>query len=129
MNLQQLKQGLVGEWVSLAPEIRPSASKNPDGSLKPFYLKRSFKALEGDVFELTIDTSAAPYGAAPLVRIFIRGHMVWRGPHPIADGAQKVDFVADEAYDVTPLLPGFADLLNKVAAQGYDKWEVDKPQS
>ena len=55
--------------------------------------------------------------------------MVWRGAHPIADGAQKVDFVADQAYEVTPLHPGFADLLNKVAAQGYDRWETGKPQS
>ena len=129
MNVQQIQQGLVGDWVSLAPEIRPSASKNPDGSLKPFYLRREFKYLEGDVFELTVVNSADPYGAAPLVRIIIRGHMVWRGAHPIADGAQKVDFVADEAYEVTALHPGFADLLNKVSAQGYDMWEVNKPQS
>jgi len=32
------------------PEIRPS--KNPDGSLKPFYLKRSYKYLPSDRFEL-----------------------------------------------------------------------------
>ena len=129
MNLQQVKQSLIGDWVSLAPEIRPSANKNPDGSLKPSYLKREFKYLEGDVFELTVVNSADPYGAAPLVRIFIRGHMLWRGAHPIADGAQKVDFVADEAYEVTALHPGFTDLLNKVAAQGYDKWEMNRPQS
>lgn len=65
MNLQQVKQGMVGAWVSLAPEIRPSANKNPDGSLKPFYLRREFKYLEGDVFELTVVNSADPYGAAP----------------------------------------------------------------
>lgn len=129
MDLQQVRKSLTGDWVSLAPEIRPSANKNTDGSLKPFYLKREFKSLEGDVFELTVVNSADPYGTAPLARIFIRGHMLWRGAHPIADGAQKVDFVADEAYEVTPMHPGFADLLNKVAAQGYDKWEVNKPQS
>jgi hypothetical protein len=129
MNLQQVQQGLVGQWVSIAPEIRPSANKNPDGSLKPFYLKRKFRYLDGDVFELTIDNSADPFGSVPLARIFIRGHMLWRGAHAIAEGAQKVDFVADEAYEVTPLLPAFADLLNKVAGQGYAPWEVDKPQS
>ena len=129
MNLQQVKQGLVGNWVSLAPEIRPSASKNPDGSLKPFYLRREFKYLEDDAFELTLVNSADPYGAAPLGRIFIRGHMLWRGAHPIADGAQKVDFVADQAYEVMAMHPSFADLLNKVATQSYDKWEVNKSQS
>ena len=129
MNVEQIKEALVGEWVSIAPELRPSASKNPDGTLKPFYLKREFKYLGGDRFELTIVNSADPNGAVPLARIFIRGHMLWRGPHPIAAGAQKVDFVADEAYTVTPLIPGFADLLNKVAGTGYATWEAGATQS
>jgi hypothetical protein len=45
--------------------------------------------------------------------------MLWQGSHPIAAGAQKVDFVADESYEVTPLAQGFADVLNKVASAGY----------
>jgi hypothetical protein len=129
MNVEQIKEALVGEWVSIAPELRPSASKNPDGTLKPFYLKREFKYLGGDRFELTIVNTADPNGAVPLAQIFIRGHMLWRGPHPIAAGAQKVDFVADEAYAVTPLNPGFADLLNKVAGKGYATWEAGAAQS
>jgi hypothetical protein len=129
MNLQQLKQDLVGDWASIAPEIRPSANKNADGSLKPLYLRRTFRYVDGDVFELTVDNFADPYGGTQLARVFIRGHMMWRGPHPIVDGAQKVDFVADEAYELTPLLPAFADSLNKVATQGYATWEVAKVQS
>jgi hypothetical protein len=129
MNVEQIKSALVGEWVSIAPEIRPSANKNPDGTLKPFYLKRAFKYLDGDAFELTIVNSADPNGAVPVARILIKGHMVWRGPHPVAEGAQKVDFVADQAYQVTPLIQGFADVLNKVASQGYGPWEVNGTQS
>jgi hypothetical protein len=45
MSLEQTKDALLGEWVSFAPEIRPSATKNRDGSLKPFYLTRNFKYL------------------------------------------------------------------------------------
>ena len=129
MNIEETKQALVGEWASIAPEIRPSAAKNADGTLKPFYLKRAFKYLEGDRFELAIVNSADANGAVPLARILIKGHMLWRGPHPIAEGAQKVDFVADEAYEVTPLVQGFADVLNQVASQGYAKWEVGATQS
>jgi hypothetical protein len=129
MNLEQTKTALVGDWVSIAPEIRPSAAKNDDGTLKPFYLKRDFKYATGDRFELSSVNSADPFGAVPLARIFISGHMTWRGPHPIAEGAQKVDFVADEAYEVTPLIQGFAGLLNEVAANGYDKWEVGGSQN
>jgi hypothetical protein len=123
----KIKQAMLGNWQSIAPEVRPS--KNADGSLKPFYLKRAFKYLPSDRFELEVVNSADPYGAVPLARIRIGGHMLWRGSHPIAPGAQKVDFVADESYEVTPLVQGFADVLNKVASAGYAPWAVNAPQS
>jgi hypothetical protein len=126
-DITKIKQAMLGNWESVAPEVRPS--KNPDGSLKPFYLKRAFKYLPSDRFELEIINSADPYGAVPLARIKIGGHMLWQGPHPIAPGAQKVDFVADESYEVTPLAQGFADVLNKVASDGYGAWAVNTPQS
>ncbi|MBC3917124.1 hypothetical protein H8L32_06525 [Undibacterium sp. CY18W] len=129
MNLDQTKQALVGEWSSLATEIRPSSLKNQDGSLKPFYLKRDFRYEADDRFELVIINFADPYGKVPLARILIRGHMTWVGDHPVAAGAQKVDFVADEAYEVTPLIQGFADLLNQVAGKDYAHWEVGGTQS
>jgi hypothetical protein len=129
IDVAKIKQTLLGDWVSIAPEVRPSASKNTDGSLKPLYLKRAFKYLPSDRFELEIVNSADPYGAVPLARIRIVGHMLWQGPHPIAPGAQKVDFVADEAYEVTPLLQGFVDILNKVASSGYAPWAVNASQS
>ena len=123
----KIKEAMLGNWESIAPEVRPS--KNADGSLKPFYLKRAFKYLPSDRFELEIVNSADPYGAVPLARIKIGGHMLWQGSHPIAPGAQKVDFVADESYEVTPLAQGFADVLNKVASAGYAPWAVNTPQS
>jgi hypothetical protein len=128
-NVDQVKSALVGDWVSIAPEVRPSAAKNADGTPKPFYLKRDFTYLEGDRFELTVVNSADPNGAVPLAKILIKGHMTWRGQHPIAAGAQKVDFVADEAYQVTPAIQGFVDILNKVAKDGYDPWVLNGTQS
>jgi hypothetical protein len=128
-DVAKVKEAMLGNWESIAPEVRPSASKNADGSLKPFYLKRAFKCLPSDRFELEIVNSADPYGTVPLARIKIGGHMLWQGPHPIAPGAQKVDFVADETYEVTPLAQGFADILNKVASAGYAPWVVNSPQS
>lgn len=128
-DVTKIKEAMLGSWESLAPEVRPSAGKNADGSLKPFYLKRAFKYLPSDRFELEVVNSVDPYGAVPLARIKIGGHMLWRGPHPIAQGAQKVDFVADESYEVTPLVQGFADVLNKVASDGYAPWAVNSPQS
>jgi hypothetical protein len=71
MSVNEVKSAVLGDWASIAPEIRPSAFKNPDGTLKPFYLTRAFKASPGDAFELTIVNFADPYGKAPLARIRI----------------------------------------------------------
>jgi hypothetical protein len=128
-DVTAIKQSMLGNWESIAPEVRPSAAKNADGSLKPFYLKRSFKYLPSDRFELEIINSADPNGAVPLARIKITGHIFWQGPHPVAPGAQKVDFIADEAYEVTPLAQGFAEVLNKAASAGYSPWAVNSSQS
>jgi hypothetical protein len=125
--MTELNKELVGDWVSIAPEVRPS--KNPDGSLRPFYLTRAYKHWEDDRFELVVMSLADPNGKAPLSKITIRGHMFWRGPHPIAPGAQKVDYHADEAYEVTPLHEGFVSVLNQVAKNGYDEWRVGQTQS
>src|ERR1700739_3413985 len=127
MSVVKVKQAMLGNWESIAPEVRPS--KNPDGSLKPFYLRRAFKYQPSDRFELDVVNSADPYGAAPLARLSIGGAMFWQGAHPIAAGAQKVDFVADEGYEVTPLAQGFADILNKVASAGYRPWAINAAQS
>jgi len=126
-DVTKIKEALLGDWESITPEIRPS--KNPDGSIKPFYLKRAFKYLPFDGFELDVLNFADSYGAVRLARIKIRGHMTWQGAHPIAAGAQKVNFIADEAYEVTPIAQGFVDILNKVAAAGYAPWAANEPQS
>ena len=95
MTLEDTKRILVGEWVSVTPEVRPSATRNPDGTLKPFYLSREFKYLGDDRFELTISNWADPYGKVAVARIDLRGHIEWVGEHPIASGAQKANFIAD----------------------------------
>jgi hypothetical protein len=127
MTIDAFKSSLLGTWQSLAPEVRPS--KNPDGSIKPFFLSRIFEYQANDRFLLTLLNYADAVGKIAIARIEITGHMVWRGDHPIAAGAQRVDFVADEAYAVTPLVPPFVDVLNKVASTGYARWEAGKTQS
>jgi hypothetical protein len=130
MTTEEIKQFIQGgEWTSIAPEIRPSIAKNPDGSLKPFYLKRTFKYVTGDKFDLDIVNYADAFGKVPLVKMNIKGRMVWQGNHPVAADAQKVDFIADEAYEVTPLVQGFADAMNQLAKEGYNKWEINNAQS
>ena len=128
MTIDQLKDTSIGHWESISIEVRPSNSKNADGSLKPFYLTRDFIFLPGDKFELIVTNYADPFGKMPLARMFIKGHIQWLGEHAIAAGAQKVDFAADEEYTVTPLLQGFTDILNQYT-KGFDEWKVGEPQS
>jgi hypothetical protein len=129
MTAAGIKEMLPGNWVSIAPEIRPSIKKDANGNMKPFYLTRNFIYRPGDIFELDVINSADPYGQIPIVRIYIKGHMQWQGEHPISPGAQKVDFIADEAYQVTPLYPAFADAMNQLASIGFNRWDVGQTQS
>lgn len=116
-------------WQSLAVELRPSLAKNPDGSAKPFYLKRHFTYHSNDTFELEVINFADAYGRVPLVKLLISGRIKWLGAHAVAEGAQKVDFIADRGYDVTPLHQGFADAMNQAASNGYEPWKVNGTQS
>jgi len=126
MTTDQLKNTSIGHWESIAVEVRPT--KNADGTLKPFYLRRDFTLLSEDRFELVVTNYADPFGKMPLAKMVIKGHIQWRGEHPIAPGAQKVDFFADEGYTLTPLLQGFADILNQ-HTKGYDEWKIGGEQS
>jgi len=127
MNVEDLKAALLGKWVSIAPEVRPS--KNPDGTLKPFFLSRSFVYMPEDRFALTVVNYAHAFGTAPIAKIDIGGRMFWRGEHPIVFGAQKVDFVADRSYSITPLIQTLVDRLNEVVTDGYDRWILGRTQS
>jgi len=128
MTIEEIKSFIAGgTWESIAPEVRPSSSKNADGSLKPLFLTRKFSYLPDDGFELIVTNFADAYGKVPLAEMFIRGHIFWQGPHPISEGAFKVYFVADTGYSVTPLLQPFADAMNQLT-KGFDVWNVGETQ-
>ena len=128
MTTEKVKKGSIGNWQSIATEIRPSNSKNADGTIKPFYLTRYFVLTPDNTFELTITSYADPYGKVPLAKMYIKGHIEWKDEHAIAEGAQKVDFTADVDYSVTPLHQGFADILN-AATKGFNEWKPGESQS
>ena len=126
MTTDELRNASIGHWESIAVEVRPT--KNADGTLKPFYLRRDFTLLLEDRFELVVINYSDPFGKMPLAKMFIKGHIQWLGEHPVATGAQKVNFAADEEYTVTPLLQSFADILNQYS-KGFDEWKVGESQS
>ncbi len=129
MTVEQVKKVSVGEWVSIAPEVRPSIAKDANGNTKPFYLTRTFTYSADGKFTLEMINTADPYGKVPLVKIVLKGHTEWQGEHPIAPGAQKIHYIADEAYEITPLIQGFADAMNHAASTGFNKWVVGETQN
>ena len=128
MNIDQLQKASLGEWKSIAVEVRPSSSKNPDGTLKPFYLTREFILNHDRGFSLIVTNFADPFAKVALAKMSIIGHIEWRGEYGVVPDAQKVDFSADEEYIVTPLLQGFADVLNQYTKR-FNEWKVGEPQS
>ncbi|MEI7488433.1 MAG: hypothetical protein WCJ72_13690 [Chryseobacterium sp.] len=127
--VEEIKKELLGDWKSIAVEVRPSSFKKEDGSLKPFYLTREVSYLPEDKFQLEIINYSYAYGKIPLVKMLIKGEVEWQGDHSVAEGAQKVDFTANESYEVTPLIQNFADVLNNLAKDGFDQWEIGRSQN
>lgn len=125
----QIRQFILGgKWVSITPELRPGVIKSADGNIPPTYCLREFEYAAVDRWSCLFTTYADPNAKTPLVKFLIKGHLQWRGEHPIAQGAQKVDYVADEAYEVTPALQAVADAFNKAPLDGLNPWEVNITQ-
>lgn len=130
LPLSDLKKWMVrgGEWVSLAVELRPQEDRRGTGKIQPFYVTRSFRFAKEDRFVGTITSYGDPYGKLPLAKFEFRGHVAWQGEHPITPGAQKIDYILDEGFRVTPLHPQFAEQLNQAPVAGISKWEVGRTQ-
>ena len=129
MTVEEIKQFIQGgEWVSIAPELRPAITKSTAGDINPFYCGRVFTYHPGDRFECTLYNYLDSNGKTLLVRFDIKGHLQWQGEHPVVQGAQKVDYVADEAYEVTPLHAGWVDAVNRIPGNGLKKWELNVTQ-
>ncbi|HMY67847.1 MAG TPA: hypothetical protein PK453_18210 [Leptospiraceae bacterium] len=116
------------EWTSIAVELRPQEDRTGSGKIQPFYVSRTFKFTDKDKFTGTIRSFGDPYGKLPLVQFEFKGRVEWQGEHPVAKGAQKIDYVLDEGFIVTPLHQNFADALNSVPAKGLKKFELNVPQ-
>jgi hypothetical protein len=130
MNIDEIKQQLLkGEWVSIAPEIRPGTVKTAGGDIKPLYCSRRFVYSGIDRFQLDFINYADPYGQVALAEMRIGGHVKYGDPHPISTGAYQVDYVADEGFSITLLNGAFVSALNSIPlAEGIQPWELNVPQ-
>ena len=128
-TVEEIKNFIKGyEWISISTELRQQEDRTGSGKIQPFYVTRSFKFSEGDKFVGTITSYGDAYGKIPLVKFEFRGHVEWQGEHPVAMGAQKIDYVLDEGFIVTPLNQQFADMLNQIPIPGLNKFQANVAQ-
>jgi hypothetical protein len=129
MTPDQIRQFITGEWESIATELRPSIVKDEKGNLKPIYCSRKFNYSGNDRFELAFTTYADPNGRVPLARMDIKGHIRFGKPHPVAEGAYELDYLADESFTITPLHEGLTHALNQGPPdEGLDTWVTGTAQ-
>jgi hypothetical protein len=129
MTVQETKEFIRGgEWVSICTELRPAITKSTAGDITPFYCTRAFRYYPDDRFECTLVNYLDAAGKTPLVRFDIKGHLEWHDELPVAPGAWQVNYVADDAYNVTPVHPAWVDAVNRIPAPGISKWELNTAQ-
>ena len=127
-TLEEVKAFAVGDWSSLSVELRPTEDRAGTGVIEPTRLRRRFHYAADDTFTGTITMYVDDDGQAPLMEFEFRGHLVWGGPHPIADGAFDIDYVLDDGFGVTPLHPDAAAMLNTGLVEGMPTFEAGVQQ-
>ncbi len=122
-TLEQVKNYTLGEWQSIAMELRPTEDRTGNGKIEPTYLKRNFKYLPNDKFIGTITLFSDNYGKLQLMEFEFKGNLIWHDEHPIAKGAWKIDYMLDEGFAVTPLSTQATSMLNMALPQGITPFE------
>jgi len=123
LTLGDAKAASIGTWASLSIELRPTEDRTGSGTVAPTRLTRRFVYDPEGTFTGVITMFGDDYGHVPLLEFEFRGHTVWGGPHPIAEGARDIDYVLDLGFAVTPLLPDTADMLNAGLPGGMAPFE------
>ena len=124
-TLEEVQAYALGEWSSLSVELRPTEDRTGTGVIMPTYLKRNFKYLSNDEFIGTITMFADNYGELPLLAFEFKGSLEWGDPHPIAEGAWKIDYVLNQGFAVTPLNDQAAAMLNAGLPEGMEPFETN----
>lgn len=124
-TLEEVKKYAHGNWQSISIELRPTEDRTGSGNIQPTYLKRYFSYLADDQFVGVITLFADDYGQMPLMEFEFKGDLNWGEPHPIADGAWKIDYVLNAGFAVTPLNEQSAQMFNTALPEGMTPFEVN----
>lgn len=126
-SLAGLKQRIVGQWVSIACELRPQPNAaDPSAAPTPTYLTRDFTYAADGGFTATIAVFLDPACETPATSFDLAGHVVWHDRNPAADGAWSQDYVLDQKLEMTVHAEPAAAQLNGLSpgACGDGPFEV-----
>ncbi len=123
-SLEGLKSRIVGQWTSIACELRPQIL--PTGEIGTTYLTRDFTYDADGGFEATIAVYADPSCAMTLASYDFAGEIRWHDANPAAAGAWSQDYVLNRKLQLTVGAQPMADQLNQLpeGACGTGLFEV-----
>ena len=112
-TLEALQSRLVGNWTSIACELRPQAN-NVDSSLAPTptYLQRNFTFDSNSGFEANITVYADPACDVAAASYDFAGEIRWHDENPAVEGAWSQDYVLNKKLQLTIMAPPMAEQLN-----------------
>ncbi|MFZ4404630.1 MAG: hypothetical protein ACOYOK_11060 [Pseudobdellovibrionaceae bacterium] len=131
ISQKRVSKHIKGKWVSIACELRPQENRGEGGAVKSFWLKREFTFDGKDGFKGTIRGFADPLCEQPIQDFEFDGHLVWRGPHPVAKEAQSVDYELSKEFAIIPRSQASVDQMNSLppGTCGDKKYELNVKQS
>ena len=131
ISQKRVSKHIKGKWVSISCELRPQENRGDGGTVKPFWLKREFTFDGKDGFKGIIKGYADPHCTLPIQDFEFDGHLIWRGPHPVAKEAQSVDYELSKDFAIIPRSQAAVDQMNSLpnGACGDKKFELNLKQS
>ncbi|MBI2519797.1 MAG: hypothetical protein HYV97_05260 [Bdellovibrio sp.] len=129
--VQRVATGIKGKWVSITCELRfHEIATESNGKVEATWIKREFIFDGRNNFQGRHTTYDDSLCQSPHFEYYFRGRLEWRGPHETAPTAQKVDFIMDEEFSITPRSRVFIEQMNKLpsGACGDKKWELNVAQ-
>ena len=114
-SLEGLRTRIVGQWQSIACELRPQQNAaDPALAPAPSYLTRDFTYDAEGGFQANITVYADPACNVPAASYDLAGEIAWHDANPAAPGAWSQDYVLNRQLDLTILAEPMAAQLNQL---------------
>ena len=131
-SLQGLQARIVGNWTSIACELRPQQNaEDPSRAPDPSFLTRDFTYDADGGFEANITVYADSSCQVPAASYDFAGEVIWHDANPAAPGAWSQDYLLNRKLELTILAPPMAEQLNQLpdGACGEGPFDVNETRN